>query len=69
MQKAGLVKSIGVANYGTSHLDELRRGSPVPPVLNQVEVSPFLARQKSAKVDMMDALDWEWVEMGAPGHI
>lgn len=43
----GKVKSIGVSNYGTHHLDELFSwdGLTVKPVVNQVELHPWLPRK------------------------
>ncbi|KAH3687256.1 hypothetical protein WICPIJ_001772 [Wickerhamomyces pijperi] len=43
----GKVKSIGVSNYGTHHLDELFawEGLTIKPVVNQVELHPWLPRK------------------------
>lgn len=36
----GLVKEIGVSNYGRGHIEEMREYATVwPPVVNQIEVS------------------------------
>ncbi|CDK28221.1 unnamed protein product [Kuraishia capsulata CBS 1993] len=53
MQEAvdeGLVKSIGVSNYGIKHIDELLAwdGLKYKPVVNQIEISPWLMRQELA---------------------
>ena len=40
---AGLVRSIGVSNYGPAHLDELS-GTKHKPSVNQIEVTPFFQR-------------------------
>ncbi|CAG8536395.1 15027_t:CDS:2 [Gigaspora rosea] len=43
--KRGLVKSIGVSNYGVKHLQELLDSNPeIKPAINQVEIHPWLAR-------------------------
>jgi diketogulonate reductase-like aldo/keto reductase len=42
----GYARSIGVSNYGVSELDELRAVAEIPPVLNQVQFSPFKYRRK-----------------------
>lgn len=44
----GKVKSIGVSNYGIKHLEELFLwdGYRIKPVLNQIELSPWLLRQE-----------------------
>lgn len=44
-QKLGKVKSIGVSNFGASHLDELMAEAKVVPAVNQIEVHPFCQRQ------------------------
>lgn len=38
----GLVRSIGVSNFGVPHLEKLLAGARVPPAVNQIELSPFL---------------------------
>ncbi len=44
---SGKVKSIGVSNYGTPHLDELYawEGLKYKPVVNQLELHPWLPRK------------------------
>lgn len=43
--KRGLVKSIGVSNYGVKHLQELLDSNPeIKPAVNQVEIHPWLTR-------------------------
>ena len=45
--KSGLVKNIGVSNYGVKHLKELLSYSDltIKPAVNQVEIHPWLARK------------------------
>lgn len=45
-QKLGLVKSIGVSNYGIKHIQELLDSplTSVVPAANEVEMSPFLRK-------------------------
>jgi diketogulonate reductase-like aldo/keto reductase len=45
--ESGKVKSIGVSNYGTRHLDELFAwdGLKIKPVVNQLELHPWLPRK------------------------
>ncbi|KAF9584527.1 hypothetical protein BGW38_006136 [Lunasporangiospora selenospora] len=41
----GIVKSIGVSNYGVAHLKEILDSDPVVrPVVNQIEIHPWLQR-------------------------
>ncbi|KAK7433396.1 hypothetical protein QQZ08_000336 [Neonectria magnoliae] len=49
-QRLGKVKSIGVSNFGASHIESLLENARVIPAVNQVEVHPFCQRQ--ALVDL-----------------
>ena len=40
-KKAGLVRSIGVSNFGVAHLEALAKHSDVVPCLNQLELHPW----------------------------
>ncbi|OLL22969.1 putative oxidoreductase [Neolecta irregularis DAH-3] len=41
----GIIKSIGVSNYGVHHLQELLDAKPkILPSVNQVEINPFITR-------------------------
>ena len=42
----GRARAIGVSNYMVNHLEELLGESRVPPVVNQIEVSPFLQQRE-----------------------
>jgi diketogulonate reductase-like aldo/keto reductase len=42
----GYARSIGVSNYSVSELDELLSVAEIPPVVNQVQFSPFESRRK-----------------------
>lgn len=42
----GAARSIGVSNYMPSHLKELLATCSVPPVVNQIEVHPWLAQKE-----------------------
>jgi len=45
---AGLVRSIGVSNYAVEDFKELMAsGATVTPVINQIEINPFLYRKKT----------------------
>jgi diketogulonate reductase-like aldo/keto reductase len=45
-RERGYARSIGVSNYGVSELDELLSVAEIPPVVNQVQFSPFKHRRK-----------------------
>jgi diketogulonate reductase-like aldo/keto reductase len=42
----GYARSIGVSNYGVSELDEVMSVAEIPPVVNQVQFSPFKYRRR-----------------------
>ena len=44
-QEAGKTRSIGVSNFQPAHLDRIVEETGVVPVVNQVEVHPFLANE------------------------
>ena len=44
-QQLGYTRSIGVSNYGAGEMEELMRRTEVPPVVNQVQFSPFEYRR------------------------
>lgn len=43
--RAGKVRSLGVSNFNRHHLDELLSYAEVRPVINQIEVHPFLTQE------------------------
>ncbi|KAI1339196.1 aldo/keto reductase [Xylariaceae sp. FL0016] len=43
-QRLGKVRSIGVSNFGASHLDDLLAQTTTVPAVNQIEVHPFCQR-------------------------
>lgn len=46
LQQQGLIKSLGVSNFNIHHLEKLIKARPDNiPVVNQVELSPFLTRK------------------------
>ncbi|MBH33454.1 MAG: aldo/keto reductase [Euryarchaeota archaeon] len=42
--EAGLVKTIGVSNYGVNHLHDLKSYAKILPCVNQVELNPWIQR-------------------------
>ena len=43
----GLVRSIGVSNFNRHHLDELFSYATIHPVINQIEVHPFMTQEEN----------------------
>lgn len=51
LQRRGLVRSIGVSNYGVKHFEMLRsNGRPVPTV-NQIEMHPLVYQERKNLID------------------
>src|SRR5262249_13111044 len=50
---AGLARAVGVSNFGTADLAELRKVAQVMPAVNQVQLSPFEYRR--ALIDTFEA--------------
>jgi diketogulonate reductase-like aldo/keto reductase len=42
-------RAIGVSNYTEKHIDELMKKSPITPVVNQFEITPFLYQKELAE--------------------
>lgn len=49
-QKEGLVKSIGVSNWGTKHIQELLDNGSVLPAVNQIDLHPFMRHPDIVKI-------------------
>lgn len=45
----GLLKSIGVSNFGIPHLQKLAVSAVIPPDVNQIELHPWLQRREEVK--------------------
>lgn len=46
LYKKGSVKAIGVSNFQVHHLEDLLKDAEVKPVINQVELHPYLSQQE-----------------------
>ncbi|KAG7376497.1 hypothetical protein PHYPSEUDO_013295 [Phytophthora pseudosyringae] len=44
LQKKGVLKDIGVSNFGEAHLEKLLKTAKVTPAVNQLELHPWLMR-------------------------
>ncbi|KAL3667635.1 hypothetical protein V7S43_007189 [Phytophthora oleae] len=49
LQEEGLLKDIGVSNFGEAHLDKLLKTANVKPAVNQLELHPWLMRPSLTK--------------------
>ena len=45
--KAGKIRSIGVSNFNQHHLEELLSYAEIRPVINQIEVTPFMTQEEN----------------------
>ncbi len=64
-KKAGKVKSIGVSNYHQTHLDLLKTQANEMPVVNQIEVHPYLTQKSMiAANNNENILTQAWSPMG-----
>ena len=55
LRERGLARSIGVSNFLVPHLDELLTAGLPTPAVNQIEMSPFLYRTRTATVERTTA--------------
>jgi diketogulonate reductase-like aldo/keto reductase len=69
-QEHGYARSIGVSNYSVGELDELLAVAQTPPVVNQVQFSPFKYRRKllEACEERTVALE-AYSPLGTGGHL
>ncbi|CDK26172.1 unnamed protein product [Kuraishia capsulata CBS 1993] len=54
LKDKGLIRSIGVSNYGNHHIKELEEwdGLKYLPAVNQIEINPWLRREDITKYDL-----------------
>lgn len=64
-KKSGKVKSIGVSNYHQTHLDLLKTKATEMPVVNQIEVHPYLSQKSMLKANEDEGIVTQaWSPMG-----
>jgi diketogulonate reductase-like aldo/keto reductase len=51
LKNEGLIRSIGVCNFHSHHIDEILKVAEHKPVLNQVELHPWLTQEKLLEYD------------------
>ncbi|MEZ7820586.1 MAG: aldo/keto reductase [Aquiluna sp.] len=56
LKNEGLIRSIGVCNFHTHHIDEILKVAEHKPVLNQVELHPWLTQEKVLEYDNSRAI-------------
>lgn len=51
LKNEGLIRSIGVCNFHTHHIDEILKVAEHKPVLNQIELHPWLTQENAIAYD------------------
>lgn len=46
LYREGRIKAIGVSNFNISHLERLTKECEIPPMVNQIELHPYLTQSK-----------------------
>src|SRR4051812_18699665 len=68
--RAGLVKNIGVSNFGVSLLRDLLSYAKVPPAVLQVEMHPYLAQEKLVRFCREERIALTaFSPLGAPSYV
>ena len=63
--RKGLVRSIGVSNFNRHHLDSLLEYAEIRPVINQMEVHPFLTQEENIAYNHQQGIQVEaWGPFG-----
>lgn len=64
-QQEGLVRSIGVSNFKPAHIEKIAAATGVWPALNQIQMSPVLARHEIREYhDEHDIITQAWGPLG-----
>jgi D-xylose reductase len=67
---AGLVKNIGVSNFGTSLLRDMLAYAKVPPAVLQVEMHPYLTQEKLVRFCHQEKIAvTAFSPLGAPSYV
>lgn len=65
LQRAGLVRSIGVSNFGPAHLERIIAETGVTPAVNQVEMHPYFPQVELRAVhDRLGIVTEAWSPLG-----
>lgn len=69
LQKAGLVKSIGVSNFNQKQLEQLLQTAQVKPAVNQIESHPFFNQNQLVEYDQkMGITTQAWASLAEGKH-
>ncbi|MEY4559146.1 MAG: hypothetical protein RLZ82_161 [Actinomycetota bacterium] len=56
LKNEGLIRSIGVCNFHTHHIDEILKVAEHKPVINQIELHPWLTQEKLIAYDNANSI-------------
>jgi len=71
LKEEGLVKAIGVSNFTREQLEELAAASPEKPIVNQVELHPYLYQKELLEYCQkagIQIMSYSPLGAGAPAH-
>ncbi|MCD8024132.1 MAG: aldo/keto reductase, partial [Candidatus Gastranaerophilales bacterium] len=64
--KAGKIHSIGISNFNPHHIDDLLKYAKIKPVINQIEIHPYMAQQEVAGYTFNKEIQVEaWSPLGS----
>jgi diketogulonate reductase-like aldo/keto reductase len=70
LQRAGLLRSIGVSNFLPEHLDRIIAQTGVTPAVNQIELHPYFPQEQQRQVDAERGILTEaWSPLGRAGEV
>jgi len=65
LQRRGVVRSIGVSNFASEHLDNIVDDSGVTPAINQIELHPYFIQEKMrAAHEQLGIITEAWSPLG-----
>lgn len=67
---AGKIRAIGVSNFNPHHVDELLAYVRIKPVINQIEIHPYMAQQEVAGYTFGKGIQVQgWAPLGQGGAV
>lgn len=67
---AGKIRAIGVSNFNPHHVDELLAYARIKPVINQIEIHPYMAQQEVAGYTFGKGIQVQgWAPLGQGGAV
>lgn len=64
--KAGKIRAIGLSNFNPRHINELLKYATIKPVINQIEIHPYLTQRENAGYTFAQNIQVEgWSPLGS----